>query len=181
MLAPIHIETDRYLIHSFRAQDMKRENIIGRDIYAILSDEATLRYLPGKKLSTLKDAELFFRGNLLSYHAGKNYLHFIREKQSGKIIGIIDLISPEVAKEQYDFSHYPYFIEFYLKGSYQGQGIMSELLPEFIKQLSKENIKEVGAVVNRSNAIARKLIQKVDFSYRSAFDPLQDFYTITLN
>jgi RimJ/RimL family protein N-acetyltransferase len=176
MLAPIHIENKNYLIHSFRPEDMQKEKSISLDIYAILSDAVTLRYLPGKKMYSLTEAELYFRGNLLSFHASKNYLHFITDKQSGQIVGMIDVITPEVAREHYHFDHYPYFIEFYLKSDFQGRHIMSQLLPAFVRQLQKQNIIRVGAVVNRNNLAAQKVLEKAGFTYLSEFDLIQDFY-----
>jgi RimJ/RimL family protein N-acetyltransferase len=181
LLNPIEIEHGNYLVHSFRAEEMKREKSISRDIYAILSDEATLRYLPEKKLPSPEAATLYFRSNLLSYHAGKNYLHFITDKHTEKIVGMIDLISPEVAKEHYQLNHYPYFIEFYLESNAQGRSIMTTLLPAFVSQLQRQHIKHLGAVVNHKNTAARKVLKKAGFVYQSPFDPLQDFYLNTLN
>jgi RimJ/RimL family protein N-acetyltransferase len=181
MIEPVQFESNHLLIHSFRAEDIRELERLAWDVFTILSDDKTLTYLAGKRLHSLADAEMFLRTNLLNFHAGQNYLHFISDKETGKVVGLIDLISPGLAKEHYRLGHYPYFIEFLLKSEFQGRGIMGEVLPKFVKQLKEKNIKEVGAVVNRTNTIARKLIQKVDFSYRSGFDLLQDFYTITLN
>ena len=157
MLEPVHIENDRFLVHTFRAADIKKEKAISKDVFALFSDEVTTCYLPGKKLSSLQEAEVYFRANLLSYHAGKNFLHFVTDKKSQRIIGMIDLISPGLAKEHYRLSHYPYFIEFYLKTEFHNQGIMGELLPEFIKQLEKKNIKDLSTVVNQKNWSAKKV------------------------
>jgi len=181
MLDPIHIDHDDFLVHAFRAEDVRRETAMSKGIFEIFSDESAMRYLPGKKLHTIEDAEAYFRGNLLSYHAGKNYLHFITEKNSGEIIGLLDLISPEVAREHYRLSHYPYFIEFYLKSEFHGRRIMGKLLPEFLKQLKRRDIKVVGAVVNQGNTAAQKAVTKAGFSFVSGFDFLQDLYIITLN
>ena len=43
---------------------------------------------------------------------GRNYLHFNTDNSDGRVIGMIDLISPEVAGEHYHFDRSPYFIEF---------------------------------------------------------------------
>ncbi|UOE51326.1 GNAT family N-acetyltransferase [Mucilaginibacter sp. SMC90] len=181
MLEPVHIDHKDYFVHAFRPEDIQKESLVSSDILAIFSDKATTRYLPGKKLRTLKQAEAYFRGNLLSYHAGKNFLHFIREKQSGSVIGLVDLISPEVAREHYRLDHYPYFIEFYLKSEYHGRRIMGKLLPEFLKQLKSRDIKSIGAVVNQGNTAAQKVVTKAGFSFVSGFDLLQDLYISTLN
>lgn len=181
MLEPVHIENEEFLVHTFRAEDIKKEKVVSKDILAILSDGITTHFLPGKKLATLKEAELFFRGNLLNYYAGKNYLHLITDKQTHKVIGMIDLISPSLAREHYRMDACPYFVEFYLKSEFQHRGIMGELLPAFVKQLQQKNIQEIGAVINRDNKIAQKVILKTGFRFSSEFDFAQDFYTITLN
>jgi RimJ/RimL family protein N-acetyltransferase len=181
MLEPIHIENDRLLVHTFRAEDIKKEKVVSRDIYEVLSDEVTTRFVPGKKLSSLKEAQLYFRGNLLSYYAGKNYLHFITDRKTNKIVGLIDVITPEQAKAHYRIHDCPYFIEFYLKSEFQGCGIMGELLPEFISQLQNKKVGVIGAVINHNNISAQKLVIKSGFHYDSEFDFAQDFYTITLN
>lgn len=85
MLKPILIENDNLLIHPFRSADFGRyEQLIG-DIYSILSDNHTLKFIPGKRLHTIKEAEHFLTTMILNYHSGKNYLHFITDFETGYI------------------------------------------------------------------------------------------------
>jgi RimJ/RimL family protein N-acetyltransferase len=179
MLKPIFLENDTLLIHPFRPEDLGRFEDLSSDIYSILSDDQTLKFIPGKRLNSLQEAELFLQTMVMNYHSGHNYIHFITHKQLGKVIGIIDLISPEVARQHYQMDHYPFFIEFYLSGFASGCYIMTEILPQLIDNLSDQGISKIGTVVNRKNIAARKVLEKANFRYKAKFDMLQDLYEIT--
>ena len=179
MLKPIYLENEKLLIHPFRPEDLSRFNELTKDIFDILSDEHTLKFLPGKRLNNLQEAELFLQTTIINYHSGRNYLHFISHKELNKVIGMIDLISPEVAKSHYSMDHYPFFIEFYLSGFATGCYIMSEILPLLIDELLCQGISRIGAVINRKNIAARKVLEKSDFNYKAPFDIVQDLYETT--
>jgi ribosomal-protein-alanine N-acetyltransferase len=61
-------------------------------------------------------------------------------KNSGALIGIIDIIPPSVSREHYRLEQYPFFIEFYLAGNAKGKAIMTKLLPEIIAELRFQGI-----------------------------------------
>ncbi|HWW42811.1 hypothetical protein, partial [Pedobacter sp.] len=93
-----------------------------------------------------------------------------------KVVGIIDLISPEVAKEFYVISKYPYFIEFYLSSGATGCYIMTQILPPIVDEILAQGIPSIGAVVNRKNTAAKRVLEKANFARKGEFDILQDFY-----
>lgn len=171
-------ENDNYLIHPFRPEDLNRFAEITKEVFCILSDDHTLKFVPNKRLSTLEQAELFLKTMLINAHAGLNYLHFITDKSLGKVVGIIDLISPKVAQEHYHIDHYPFFIEFYLSSFASGCYLMTSLLPPIVDEILAQGIPSIGAVVNRDNIAARKVLEKALFTYKQPFDPVQDFYEI---
>lgn len=179
MLEPIYLENQKLLIHPFRPEDLNRFQQLTGDIFDILSDEQTLKFLPGKRLNNLQEAELFLQTAILNYHSGRNYIHFITHKELGKVIGMIDLISPEVAQDHYSIDHYPFFIEFYLSGFASGCYIMTEILPLVIETLYKQGIVKIGAVINKENIAARKVLENANFGYKAPFDLVQDFYEAT--
>ncbi|WEK17932.1 MAG: GNAT family N-acetyltransferase [Candidatus Pedobacter colombiensis] len=181
MLEPIHIEHADLLVHSFRAEEIKGIESVAEQVYGILSDEDTLRFLPEKRLSSVDDAETFLKGSLLNFHSGKNYLHFISNRKSEKIIGMIDVIPPETAMQYYQLEHYPYFIEFYLKANAGRKQVMSLVLPLFIEKVKQQRIRELAAITNRDNIGAQKVLLRSGFGFRGSFDSLQDFYTISFN
>lgn len=179
MLKPIFLENDKLLIHPFRPEDLQRFEQLTLDIFSILSDDHTLKFIPGKRLHSLEEADAFLKTMVINYHAGLNYIHFISDKQLNKVVGIIDLISPDVAKTHYQIDHYPFFIEFYLSGFASGCYIMTEILPPVIDNLRQQGIPSIGAVVNRKNIAARKVLERAQFTYKEPFDAVQDFYVTT--
>jgi RimJ/RimL family protein N-acetyltransferase len=176
MLKPVFFENEQLLIHPFRPDDLQRFDELTRDIYAILSDNRTLKFIPGKRLHNLEEAGLFLQTMIVNYHSGRNYIHFISDKHLNKVVGIIDLISPEVAREHYEMDHYPFFIEFYLSGRATGCYIMTEILPPIVDRILAQGISSIGAVVNRQNTAAKKVLERAQFTYKAQFDIHQDFY-----
>lgn len=179
MFKPVSFENDNLLIHPLRPEDLNRYDEIVNDIYEILSDDVTLKFLPSKRLNNISKAEVFFNNMIINYHSNRNYIHFITEKKSSKVVGLIDLISPTVAMEHYDIEHYPFFIEFYLNSNYCGNSIMSDILLPIVNLILAQDILSIGAIVNRKNTAARKVLEKSKFVYKNRFDRLQDLYEIT--
>ena len=179
MFKPILFENQNYLIHPFRPEDLERFAQITKEVFCILSDDHTLKFIPNKRLNTLEEAELFLQTMLINAHAGRNYIHFITDKSQNKVVGIIDLITPEVAREHYQIDHYPYFIEFYLSSFASGCYLMTDILPPIVDQMLTQGIPGIGAVVNRNNIAARKVLKKANFILHHQFDVLQDLYLAT--
>ncbi len=179
MFEPIEFESDKLLVHGFRTQDVQALEMIAADVFNILSDESTLKFLPQKRLASIDEAVQLLRSNVLSFYAKKNYLHLVQVKSTGKVIGMIDLISPQVAKEHYRLAgRYPYFIELCLKSSESQQHVMSRLLPAFLEKLQAQRITNVAAIVNRRNEAARKVLERSGFICVGEFDILQDLYRL---
>lgn len=176
MIRPLHIETDNLLLHPFMAADLARYEQLVTEIFDLLSNEDTLRYIPDKELHSLTDAEVWLRAAVLNAHSRRNTVHFLTDKRTGKLIGVVDIIPPLVARQHYQLSEYPYFIEFYLAASAKGKSIMTMLLPQVMTELSAQGISQVAAVVNRKNKAASKVLNKAGFIYQIPFDALQDFY-----
>jgi len=176
MLEAINFENEALLVHSFRGEDLARFEKLTQDIFNILSDERTLKYIPEKRLHNLQQAELFLQSSILNYHSRQNYLHFITDKASGKVIGMIDVITPELARKHYCLDYYPFFIEFYLSGAASGCYIMTEILPLLMEELLRQGISKIGAVINRENIAARRVLEKANFEFKAPFDVIQDFY-----
>lgn len=176
----IQFEDEDLQIHAFRPEDIGRYEAIARDLFTILSNDTTVKYVPSKRLNTLADAEALLQMMILNHHSGRNQSFFISIKASEKVIGILDLIPPEVAMEHYTISQYPYFIEFYLSKDYTGCQIMSTILPLVMDALIDQGITNIGAIVNRRNIAARKILEKSSFTFSNQFDRVQDFYELTV-
>ena len=176
MIQPINLTSEQLQVIPFKADDLERYDDMTGEIYEIFTDERTLQFLPEKRLYSLEDAEQWMKGAILNFHTGRSYVHFVRSKSSGRLLGMIDILSPAMAREHYFLSNYPWFIEFYLKGDAQGHSLMSVILPEVIDHIRSQGIDKIGAVVNRKNKAARRVLEKTGFLYNSPFDLLQDLY-----
>jgi L-amino acid N-acyltransferase YncA len=172
----IHIDIDAFSIHPFGPQDLLGYESLAIEIFEILSDNETLKFIPEKRVSSIDEAKNWLNCAILNFHAGRNRAHFITAKKSGTLVGLIDIIPPAVAGEHYELAHYPFFIEFYLKGGAKGKSIMSNLLPPVIRELKLQGMQEIAAVVNRENMAARVFLQKSGFKHLCRFDGLQDLY-----
>jgi L-amino acid N-acyltransferase YncA len=78
--------------------------------------------------------------------------------------------------EHYQLKNYPFFIEFYLKGSARGKALMSRLLPKMLEYLQENGVNDLAAVVNRRNIAAIKVLNRSGFYNDGNFDPIQDIY-----
>lgn len=179
MLDPIYLETRQLRLHPVGAAELLRYQDLVTEVFGLFSDAETLHFIPEKKLKDIAGAEQWLKAAILSTHSGRNVIHLITEKNSGRLIGVVDLIPPAVAREHYQLGQYPFFIEFYLKAEYKGKTLMSKLLPKILQALETQGIPKVAAVVNRRNHAASRLLAKCGFQYRQPFDVLQDFYEFT--
>jgi len=170
------IENEAHCIAPLTANDVFQHEQLASEIYQLLSDEHTLQYLPSKKLTSLGEARIWLSTATLNFYSGRNQVHLIRSKSNGALLGVLDLIPPAVAKEHYQLAHYPFFIEFYLKGNVRGKALMTRLLPTVVKHLEGEGIGELAAVVNRRNIPAAKVLKRSGFRLAGIFDQTQDLY-----
>jgi len=176
MLDPIYLENDQVIVHAIRPQELERYETIVKDIYQIFSDQGTLEFLPDKRLRSVSDAENWLKSTILNFHCGNNFLHFISDKSSGKILGMVDIFAPSTISAYYKINQPPYFIEFYLRSSAKGKKIMTKLLPQLMTELKSRGIATVGAVINNHNHAAKRVLLNAGFCYRSKFDIIQGFY-----
>lgn len=173
---PVFYENDQFMVRAFGAPEVERLDELSQDILEILSDERTLKFIPEKRLRNLTEAKTRLKGMLLDHHTARNQIYFIIEKNAKKVIGILELMSPELVKHHYQLREYPHFVEFYLSSHVTGCSIMSSILPIITDILLSKGIPKIAAVVNRNNIPARKVLLNASFVYRSAFDPTQDLF-----
>ncbi len=152
---------------------------LARDIFELLSDKATLRFIPEKEIIDLKSARQWLLNSLMNSQCGRNQTHLIHSRTSGDLLGIVDIIPPNVAREHYQLNDYPFFIEFYLKSKVFGRSIMLDLLPELVNKLQDRGVQPLAAVVNRKNIPARKVLSRSGFAFEHSFDQFQDLYSLS--
>lgn len=180
MIEPISLEYQGWQIHSFRPEEFARDTQLIKEIYRLLTDQRTLQFLPKKRIHALAEAENWLKSAILNYYCGKNFIHLITEKATGKLAGVIDIMPPETSMEHYELSEYFFFVVFYLNSKVTGNNQMSSVLPLFPEAMLQQNVKKVGATVNRQNHAARKVLLRSGFCYYCRFDILQDLYMIDL-
>ncbi len=174
----VTFEHEKWLIHPFRAEDLERFDQMAHQVFQILSDEKNIRFIPEKKLLSLEDAHIWLQRTVLNFHTGRGFTHFISEKNTGELVGVIDVLPPKFTKEYYVLADYPYFIEFYLMPKAQGRLLMSNLLPEVIDKLRNQGIFSIAAVVNRKNRASIRVLEKAGFRYNTNFDDKQDLFVV---
>jgi RimJ/RimL family protein N-acetyltransferase len=179
MLQPITFETERLKIHSFHITDIDNHTPLATDVLSLFSDPFTLKYVPEKRLTGIEAAQDFIKTMIINHHIGRNHLHFITSKKFNKVIGTIDIITPVVVREHYLLQEYPYFVEFFLLQEFSAQKIMTEAIPILIDAIHNQGIEKVGAVVNRKNTAAVKILKNAKFHYQDQFDIAQDLYLAT--
>ncbi|HEY4196987.1 MAG TPA: GNAT family N-acetyltransferase [Mucilaginibacter sp.] len=163
-------------ISPLKGEDLHRFDIMAEEVYAILSDEQTLRFIPEKRLKSKQEAVKWLQLSVVNFYTGRNYIHLIRAKSTGEILGIIDILSPGLVRDHYQLPSYPHFVEFYIKGELQGGSLMSKILPEVLQIIKKQNINVISAVADRNNLAAQKVLEKSGFAKVKRFDSTKDLF-----
>jgi RimJ/RimL family protein N-acetyltransferase len=176
MFEPVNFTVEDFEISPLKGEDLPRFDVLAEDVYAILSDEQTLHFIPEKRLNNTDEAMQWLKLALLNFHSGRNYIHLIRNRSTGNIAGIIDVLSPTLVREYYHLSSYPYFVEFYIKGEHQGSSLMSKILPRVVQLIKKQDIDIIAAVADRNNFAARKVLEKSGFAIVKRFDSTKDLF-----
>lgn len=173
---PILIDTAQYLLHPFGAQDIKNIARLSKDIQQLFPSKRPHTYLPHKQLADAGQAEALLHIALFHQFNGTRQWYFITDKTSQHTIGMIELISPGDAKTHYQLAHYPHILEFCLSKDHIGKGIMSKVLPQFVKRLKEKGIQQLGAVVHPNNLKAIKVLQKSGIDQQAHFDAVSRLY-----
>lgn len=179
ILKPIDLRVGDYQLTSLNGKDLENYHTAAEDVFKILSDDETLQFIPEKRLRSVKDAQEWLFTNVLNFHTGRNYLQVIRSGKTGRLIGMIDLLSPALVREHYQLEEYPYFLEFYLKSEVRGASIMTVLLPELLRVLHARGISKIAAVADRSNLAARSVLARSGFVDQGVFDLRKDLFEAT--
>lgn len=177
-LKPINIESDIIQIHPLRPIDITRIQNIENDIYEILSDNESTEYIPEKRLSNRKAASDRVYSFIVGYQTSSSYAHFITDKRTQKVIGVINIISPERAKQSYKIDKYDWMIEYYLHKDYCGKGIMTGIVGSVCKRLKGQGFNTVAAICDRNNHASIRLLEKVGFHKTKPFDIKQDYFEL---
>ena len=180
MFKPVNFTVDDLEISPLKGEDLHRFDIMAEEVYAILSDERTLHFIPEKRLKSKQEAVTWLQLSVVNFYTGRNYIHLIRSKRTGTILGIIDILSPALVRDHYQLPSYPYFVEFYIKGELRGGSLMSKILPKVLQFIKKQDIDVIAAVADRNNFAARKVLEKSGFANIKRFDSTKDLFQMQI-
>jgi RimJ/RimL family protein N-acetyltransferase len=161
-LNPINLNNGILEIHPLRNQDIKKGNLLERDIFEILGNEENTEYIPEKRVTSLQQVVNQTMGVVISYSQKLAYMHFLTMKALGKTIGVVNILSPLNAQETYNLQNV-WLIEYFLNKTYWGNGIMTEVVGEVIDNMRQQGIKQIGAFVYQENFASTRLLEKVGF------------------
>ena len=172
---PININNGTLEVHPFRESELHRDNEVINDIYEIFGDISQIPFNKEKFVKDKKDINTYFI--VSNYHLKIQYTHFISHLQSKKIIGKI-IISPPI-KEYIEFENKlknTWILEFYLNKKFWNKGIMSGIIPAIVRSMQKQDIKKIGAVVDKLNFGSIRILEKSGLIRIKQFDDTKDLY-----
>lgn len=173
-IQPINKQNDIIAIHPLRNMDMANISKIEHELFEILSDAETTKFIPEKRVTTIKDVSDRIFGIVLGYETQMTYSHFITYIPQNKIIGVVQIDSPEVNKTAYELPEYNWSIEYYLNKYFWNRGIMFSVLNVIVSELHRQGVNKLFAVCNRDNTASIKILKKLGFKNIGQFDILQD-------
>lgn len=177
-LKPINIENQVIMVHPLRHSDMARIAEIENEIYEILRDDATTQFIQGGRLLDKKAAAERVLGFVMGYQTGYSYAHFITDKKTMTVIGLIEIISPERAKQSYKLDKYDWMITYFLHKDYWNQGIMTGIVGAVCQNIKEQGINTIAAICDRNNRGSIRVLEKVGFRKTTSFDIKQDYFEI---
>ncbi|MHA8065276.1 GNAT family N-acetyltransferase [Aquirufa sp. ROCK2-A2] len=124
--------------------------------------------------------KIFTYLDVLNYDLKIQFNHFISNIKSKKIIGKI-IIWPLVEEYiQFDSTlKNTWIIEFYLNKKFWNKGIMSGIIPAVARDMQKQGINKIGAVVDKLNFGSIRILEKSGLKRIKQFDDLKDLYVST--
>jgi len=155
---------------------MERIARIENEIYEILSDVTTTQFIQGGRLPDKNAASDRMFSIIMGYQTGYSYAHFITDKNTMTVIGLIEIISPERAKQSYKLDNYDWMITYYLHKDYWNQGIMTGIVQAFCQNIKQQGINKIAAICHRKNFGSIRVLEKVGFRKTSSFDIYQDYF-----
>lgn len=177
-LRPINLNNGTIHIHPYRKADMVRVEQMREDLFEILSDFENTEQIPERRIKSLSDSDKLMLGVTLGYAQQLQWTHFLSLVQhNNKIIGQIDVLSPEKVFAAYKLSNL-WLIEYYLHKQLWGKGIMSSALAALIDNLKEQGIVNIGALCKTNNLSSIKVLTNVGFKFSKKFDNLQNLYLL---
>lgn len=156
MLNMYVVHTSRFILRKVTENDCE-------DIFSILKDRETVKYLNLPSITELGDVNELIKEYLHGYQNGTKYPYVIIDKQTNRLIGVF-LIKLDL----YDDDCFEFTV--YIGKNFWNKGVYSEVLPEMMK-FAFDCIKtgNFRGFVMRSNISSAKVLLKNKFSLEKTF------------
>jgi RimJ/RimL family protein N-acetyltransferase len=177
-IKPINIENHKFMIHPLRQQDMSRISQIENELFEILHDNESTKYIEGGRLPNRNAISDRMFGIIMGYQTGQSYSHFITDKRTMSVIGMVDIISPARAREIYTLDKYNWMITYFLHKEFWGQGIIPGVVNAICQNIKSQGINTIAAICDRENIRSIRVLEKVGFHKTMSFDIKQDYFEI---
>ncbi|WP_320005385.1 GNAT family N-acetyltransferase [Shiella aurantiaca] len=159
---PIRLESDLIEIHPLGEREFREMVRVVNDLYEILGDAETMKFIPEKLVKDRQEIELRLIGFVSNYEKEEGFTHFLSHKKYNKIIGGINIIPPKKIKIAYNISD-EWFIEYYLNKTLWGKGIISGVLNAIVKNMQNQGINKISALCHPDNIASIHILNKIGF------------------
>lgn len=146
------LETERLFLRRFRMEDAEA-------VFAYASDEDTARYVSWDAHRTLEDSRQFLSWVESQYQAGKAADWALMDKQSGRIIGSMGIVSQHEENRACE-------IGYVIGREHWGQGLIAEALTRVLRYLFEETtVNRVQAICCQENHASARVLEKTGFAF----------------
>ncbi len=146
------LETQRLFLRKFRMEDAP-------DVFAYCSDPETARYVTWEAHKTQEDSRRFLDWTLSRYRNGEPSDWAIMEKESGRIIGSMGLVSVEARNLCGE-------VGYVIGRPYWGKGYTAEALGRVLRFLFEEcGMNRIQAMCCEENAASARVLEKTGFQF----------------
>lgn len=91
---------------------------------------------------------------------------------------MIDIISPERAREIYKQVENNWMITYFLHKDFWGQGIITGIVQAICQNIKSQGIHTIAAICDKENSRSIRVLEKVGFKKTMSFDIIQDYFQI---
>ncbi len=152
-----NIETKRFILRQVTFEDKN-------DIFEILNDDTSVKYLNLDRHIELKDTEKLLKDYLIGLEEKTKFPYAIIEKDTLKFVGVF-----LVKIDLYNDNAYEFTI--YLNKAFWGKGVYSEILPYMIMFAFEEvKTKNFRGYAMEKNIASIKVLEKSGFNLEKTFN-----------
>lgn len=176
-LQAINLDNGIIQIHPLRKSELLKHDKVVDELFEIFSDSDTLIFNKEKLVSDKNTVAMQLLGVSMGYEQQLRYTHFLTLKKFDKIIGEVIILSPKSVEPAYKIVD-TWIIEYFLNKQLWNNGIMTGVIQAIIQKMKEQDIKNIGALVDRENISSIRVLEKSGFKKISRFDDKQDYYKI---